>query len=589
MRTTIKYPARLFTLMVLCFVGLSSLLLLISGVVYYTTYSEIANREIRVTKKELLDETSQKLSNYVGGVQDTAKFLVTSTLVQQTLSQPPDNDFDFVEKSRDLYEEFQKIVTVKDGLHSIELYTDWRKGYPAYQEEFLRGMDNAEEQGWLHRLEQADGFWMGSHTIPSYTGELEVVSYVQRIIGLRGQNLGVVKINIPNSELFRVLNKRARLTEDKYYMIIDSTGRHIASALPDEIAAYDKVEDLALAVENTRYSVIQSDANAQYWMLVELIPKDVLMQSGKQIRVILAGLLLALILLSIPLALLVTKKLTSPIHEIVKGMRAVEKGDFDVRMQVSNIQEYLYLTTQFNRMVQRLKDLIGRLNQEHRDRREAEIQLLHAQIKPHFLYNTLDMIHWRALDHQAEDISQMVQQLSKLFRIGLSNDKWYVKLRDELSHARCYMAIQEFRQKYPIRYEQSVDPDLLDVMIPKVILQPFLENAVIHGFRYRSEPAELRVQIEKLEMHGEEEVILTITDNGLGLPEGFELQSVRGIGIRNVIDRIQLYCGPGYGVRVIPGDTTGTKVIMNVPLIRDEERMEQLQRSITHEYDSLSG
>src|SRR5690606_5921376 len=100
-------------------------------------------------------------------------------------------------------------------------------------------------------------------------------------------------------------------------------------------------------------------------------------------------------LLSIPLALLVTKKLTSPIHEIVKGMRALEKGDFDVRMQASNIQEYLYLTTQFNRMVQRLKDLIGRLNQEHRDRREAEIQLLHAQIKPHFLYNTLDMIHWR--------------------------------------------------------------------------------------------------------------------------------------------------------------------------------------------------
>jgi two-component system sensor histidine kinase YesM len=586
----VKYPTRLFTLMVLCFVGFSSLFLLISGIVYYTTYSEIAYREIRETKKELLDETSQKLSNYVTGVQDTAKFLVTSTTVHQFLSEPAENNYDFVEKSRDLYEEFQKIVTVKEGLHSIELYTDWLIGHPVFLEEFMHPMEDAQKQGWLNRMDRADGFWIETHPITSFKGEQQVVSYVHRIIGNRGKILGVVKINIQDGTLFKVLNKRTSNTvEDKYYMIMDSTGQYIASALPEEIAAHDKVEKLVMEVENTRYSVIQSDANTQYWMLVQLIPKDVLLKSGKEIRVVIIELLLVLIILSIPLAFLVSKKLTSPINEIVKGMRTVEKGDFDVRMEASSIQEYLYLSTQFNRMVQRLKDLIGRLNQEHRDRREAEIQLLHAQIKPHFLYNTLDMIHWRALDHNAQDISQMVQQLSKLFRIGLSNDRWYVKVRDELSHARCYMAIQEFRQKYQIVYEEFVNTDLLDVMIPKIILQPFLENAVIHGFRYRSEPAVVQVRFEQQEIAGEAQVIVTITDNGQGVPEGFDVQSTGGIGIRNVIDRIQLYCGPGYGLRVIPGESMGTKVIMNLPLIRDEERMEQLQRSLNHEYDSIGG
>src|SRR5690606_25528069 len=200
---------------------------------------------------------------------------------------------------------------------------------------------------------------------------------------------------------------------------------------------------------------------SQSWMLYQLISKDVLRQNAEQIGKLVLALLLALILLSIPLAFWVSKRLTAPINGIVEGMRTVEKGDFNVRLQSSSIQEYLYLTTHFNRMIQRLRDLIGRLNQEHRDRREAEMLLLQTQIKPHFLYNTLDLIHWRALDHNAQDISMMVKQLSKLFRIGLSNDKWYVTVRDELAHARCYMAIQQFRQKFDIDYKESTDSDLL--------------------------------------------------------------------------------------------------------------------------------
>jgi sensor histidine kinase YesM len=295
-----------------------------------------------------------------------------------------------------------------------------------------------------------------------------------------------------------------------------------------------------------------------------------------------------LILLSIPLALWVSRKLTSPIYRIVEGMRTVEKGDFNVRMDASSIQEYLHLTTHFNRMVHRLKALIGQLNQEHRDRREAEIQLLHAQIKPHFLYNTLDLIHWRALDYNAHEISRMVQQLSKLFRIGLSNDKWYVPVRDELAHARCYMAIQEYRQNFSIEYSENVRSDLMDVIIPKILLQPFLENAVIHGFQHRSdEKAVIQVGFDQREEAGERQLIITITDNGSGLPEGFDIQTTGGIGIRNVMDRIHLYCGPKYGVRVAPGERGGTQVIMKLPLIGHEAEMEQLTRSLSHEYDSL--
>lgn len=590
MRSIVNVPTKLFTIMVLCFIGLSSLLLLISALVFYGTYSEIAYREIRETKVELLEETSRKLSNYVTGIQDTALIVVTNTLIQQNLSVPPDNAFDYVSKSRDMYEELQRLVTMKAGLYSIELYTDWAEGYPPYSVRYMYPLETAEAEGWLLRMDRSDGFWLSEHPGRDAASTVQMVSYVHRIIGNRGQILGIAKLNIPVAKLFDNLSSsKPSVKADNYYVILDSGGGYIASELPDGIAASSRAEDLEQAVADTRYNVIRSDPNSQSWMLIQLISKDVLRQNGEQIGRLVAGLLIALILLSIPLAFWVSKRLTAPIHGIVDGMRRVEKGDFNVRLQTSSVQEYLYLTTHFNRMIQRLRDLIGRLNQEHRDRREAEMLLLQTQIKPHFLYNTLDLIHWRALDHGAHDISMMVKQLSKLFRIGLSNDKWYVTVRDELAHARCYMAIQQFRQKFAIDYKEFADSELLDCLVPKIVLQPFLENAVIHGFRFRSEEATVQVRFESVREAGDDLLVVTVADNGGGFPEGFDIQSAGGIGIRNVLDRIQLYCGSKYGVRVSTGEQGGARVTLRLPLIRDETEMEQLTRSLSHEYDSIGG
>ncbi len=590
MRKLVKYPTKLFTLMMVCFVGLCSLLLLASGFVFYETYSNIAYREIREAKSELLGEKSQNLSNYVAAIQDTALFTVTNSLVQQSLSSPPESVYDFVSKARKLDDELKRLTVVTAGLESIELYTDWLEGYLEYPSAALHDMAEAAAEGWLPRMDKADGFWISSHDKLESGRPVRVVSYAHRISGDRGKLLGIVKINIPEKQLFRILTRNdAGASSDDYYVIRDSRGNYIASILPEGFETPIREGKSAQEVAGTHYSVIQTEENSEYWMLQQLIAKDVLVQSGKEIRLLIIGLLGGLILLSIPLAFWVSRRLTSPINGMVQGMRAVERGDFNVRMNASNIQEYLYLTTHFNRMVHRLRELIGRLNQEHRDRREAEIQLLHAQIKPHFLYNTLDLIHWRALDYNAHEISQMVQQLSKLFRIGLSNDKWYVAVRDEMLHARCYMVIQEYRQNFNISYEEQAEGDLHDAIVPKIILQPFLENAVIHGNWQKGDKAIVKVSFEQRDEGAGKQLFVTITDNGVGVPEGFDATKTGGIGIRNVIDRIQLYCGPKYGVQVTPAEGGGTRVVIRLPIVRYEEEMEQLRRSLADEYDSIGG
>src|SRR5690606_34656257 len=151
-------------------------------------------------------------------------------------------------------------------------------------------------------------------------------------------------------------------------------------------------------------------------------------------------------------------------------------------------------------------------------------------------------------------------------------------VRDEIIHARCYMVIQEYRQNFDIAYSEQVQSELHDAIIPKIIVQPFLENAVIHGNWQKGEKAVVTVTFEARGEGGIEQLFVTITDNGCGVPEGFDAASTGGIGIRNVIDRIQLYCGPMYGVQVTPGEQGGTRVVIKLPLIRHEEEMEQLRR-----------
>ncbi|MEX1031427.1 MAG: sensor histidine kinase [Paenibacillaceae bacterium] len=610
MRSILKYPTKLFTLIVLCFFGFNVFLLLASGILFYSTYTDLAYREIKETKIDLLDATSEKLSNYVTGIEDTALFLVTNEMIRDNLSSEPENFFDFRSKSKDIYEHFQKMLSVKIGVHSIELYTDRYRGYVPVQDQFLYSLKDADQQGWYEHLAIADGFWITSHPYDgATTGTLEMVSYVHRIIGNRGNTLGIIKINIPDQELFRIVSKQYPVSgSDDYYVLMDSVGQYIASTLPtgltSNFGSYEIVNGDQFAqifrehpnrledgvISGRIYNAIHSNSSSPHWKLIQLIPTDVFLESRREIQLLTIGLLGVLIVISIPIIVWISKKLTSPIREIVTGMNSLEKGDFNVRLKSSNIHEYQYLSTHFNRMVNRLRELIWQLNKENSDRREAEMHLLQAQIKPHFLYNTLDLIHWRALDYEAHDISQMVHQLSKLFRIGLSNDKWYVSLKDELMHANCYITIQQYRYNFGITYSEHIDNDLFDCLIPKIVLQPFLENAVVHGFRDHKDKTTIQVKVESKLVLDEQQLWLTITDNGCGLPEGFDIRSSKGIGIHNVIDRIQLYCGLRYGVDIHPRAEGGTEVRIRLPLIRDEEEIERLRRSLSHhEYDSLGG
>ncbi|WKL04697.1 sensor histidine kinase [Paenibacillus amylolyticus] len=307
------------------------------------------------------------------------------------------------------------------------------------------------------------------------------------------------------------------------------------------------------------------------WRLVQTIPVYTLLSPLRQAGWQILGIAVLGLLCSAVLAYLFVRQIIRPLRQLIKRMRQLEKGDFDTRVQLSFTEEYAHLAYGFNHMASQLTTLMEQVKEESRAKREAQTGLLEAQIKPHFLYNTLDMIHWRALDYEAKDISRMIVQLSKLLRIGLSGGRLFIRVRDELEHARCYVNIQAERLPFSIQYQEKIDPRIRGCYIPKIILQPFIENAVMHG---HPEEGTLRIQVHMHEVEGPyEDIVIRIMDNGRGLPEGWKLEETCGIGVRNVHQRIQLYCGKRYGVQLGDRESGGVEVTITLPRIETDEQL----------------
>jgi two-component system, sensor histidine kinase YesM len=216
---------------------------------------------------------------------------------------------------------------------------------------------------------------------------------------------------------------------------------------------------------------------------------------------------------------------------------------------------------------------------EQQSKREAELKTLQEQIKPHFLYNTLDTIQWMAQEHGAQDIVKVVGALTSLFRIGLSRGKEMIRVSDEMEHVRSYLIIQKARYEDKFDFELCAEEETLSCMVLKLTLQPLVENAIYHGIKERRGHGSIRV--ESLRREGV--LVLRVIDDGVGMAPA-KLEEVRalltaphphgegfaGYGVHNVHERIQLSFGTRYGLRFESEPDRGTTVEILHPLVMGE-------------------
>lgn len=326
----------------------------------------------------------------------------------------------------------------------------------------------------------------------------------------------------------------------------------------------------------------QNDKNSL--MVCKIVPRT---SAGVLLKQSLAtpAILLAVLLLGLcPIFLFIARVVTKPLMRLTEAMGKFQKGDFTQQIPVESNDELGVVADCFNDMVEDIKKLIDTNYVMALHEKESELNALQAQINPHFLYNTLDALYWRAMDSENEEIAEDILALSNLFRMLLGEGKGMLPVENEEHLIETYLHIQKMRFSKRFDYHIYMEEKIKDVLIPKLILQPFVENAVVHGFEHTDTRCTLKVQGRSINNENGEYVEFTITDTGRGMTEEqladiwnveksrrYASQRIGHYAINNVKERLELKYHENYKLMITSAEGQGTTVVITIPA---EERGE---------------
>ena len=277
---------------------------------------------------------------------------------------------------------------------------------------------------------------------------------------------------------------------------------------------------------------------------------------------------IAILFLGILMISPLADSLSRPLIAFEAATKEVKVGKFDVEIPPSNVQEINSLGQSFRQLLGRIESLIGEVEDKERRKRKAELQALQMQITPHFLYNTLDTLYYMSVEAGAKELSQGIRALTTLFRNGLNRGKEWTTLAREIDHVKSYLWIQALRYEEKIQYHIEVEAGVENCKLPKLILQPIVENAIYHGIKEKDGPGTIQIRIQT----DQDRIRCEIQDTGIGMAKE-QLGILRamidtgvhlggGVGFYNVIERLRLVYGDAFQAHVDSEPELGTKVIL---------------------------
>lgn len=328
------------------------------------------------------------------------------------------------------------------------------------------------------------------------------------------------------------------------------------------------------------------DLGAKGWSVVSITPLDDI--SGQMTTVMgwIAFFLTVILGFAFIFNFVFVNRIIRFILRVVGAMKKVEHGDLTIRVKAQSKDETSVLSRGFNSMAERISDLLNEIKREQERKNKAELMLLQAQIKPHFLFNTLESINILAVQNEGRKVSQMVRRLGNILRISIHH-KEEISVRQELEHLTSYMEIQSYRFEDLFEYELDVPEELLQYTVQKLTLQPLVENCIQHGFEGIGYKGMIRIRIV---LEGDK-LAFYVEDNGVGIPPerlptfqyataanqslldaqtAYPFGERQGLGVNNVADRIRIHYGPGYGLFLCSMPGIGTTIKCAIPAIGED-------------------
>ena len=392
---------------------------------------------------------------------------------------------------------------------------------------------------------------------------------------------GIVVIEI-NPEIFRsLLLSNQSLPISQYTFIVDKKGQILCTNRTVQPKWLEKIEttfqngerSFILEWDQETYDVFGQYNGVTGWKTYSVVAVQDIFPQAAQLRGTIAMIVMLAVFAGLVAVTVLSCSITAPIRELSNAMKQVEQENFDIEIQSRRKDEIGHLITSFHYMVGKIRQLICEVYQKKIEQKNAEIRALQAQINPHFLYNTLDSINWMLIERDEQDISDVVISLGEILRYAVGGQNHLVPLGSEARYIESYLFIQKNRLEDRLNYQWELAEDTLDVLVPRLIMQPIVENAVIHGI----EPLKkggvilMKAWIEK------EMLLIRVTDNGRGMNQE-ELEALRekisgtdeieNIGMRNIQRRMELTYGQEQAMEIQSVQGEGTTITLRMKVCR---------------------
>jgi len=400
-----------------------------------------------------------------------------------------------------------------------------------------------------------------------------------------GAVLGTVVVEMNPETFSTLLLNGQNIFQNQYTFIIDknkeiicnnkSVGAGWVNAITSQ---FDKgSHEFDITLEGKKYYVCGQYNGLTGWETFSVIAKNRIFPESGTLQSFIMLFVLASTLITSFIIMVISYTMTRPINLLAKAMKNVQEEDFSMQIQNKRKDEIGKLIDSFNFMRNRINSLIKEVYQEKILQKNAEIKALEAQINPHFIYNTLDSINWMLIDKEEFEISEVIISLGNLLKYCVDKNSSLVLLAQEVSYVESYLIIQKNRLEEKLQYEISLPESLKQFRVPKLILQPLIENAIKHGI----EPSKNGGLVKITVFDDADRIYIEVEDNGKGMDEkrlqqledylNGENDELTNIGVNNVDKRIRLHYGEEYKIRILSEIGKGTRVTLTIP--KDEEEI----------------
>lgn len=543
-------------------------------------------------------QTADFIGNHVQNMHYISELVCSNRDVYDTLSNP---SFGKYKNEAEAYREFYKLsstlreLQASNDTYRISMYVPDElyystNNYYFYSEEELKKQNNYKMiENTLSLGKQCYAVVEDPLTSSSYKMEKNLGFFdAVEIENNNEKKIFITKVALPIGDVQEILQRTANAEQGAIAYLTDGTGNILATSndektdqLLKEGAPLRKMNSWSrVTLDGTRYLVVWEDVNGLGGDFFCLISEwELLKQEWAMIFQIL------LLLVIVALTAVIASKVLSGYYVnrllVLQGkMKNLEKGELNSRIVLDeNVRgdEIDEIDRNFNYMAEELKHLMKEHYRLGKEVMSSELKALQAQINPHFLYNTLDLINWGAMEHQAYDVADMSKNLGQFYRLSLNHGKTAIRIDEELKHVEAYFNIESMHFPGALYLEIQVPEEIRQYACMNITLQPFVENAIMHGIAEHPELIDCTIKIDA-QMEGTD-IIFHVTDDGLGMPKEMINRILAvddpwkegGYGVKNINFRLKLCYGETYGLSYESEEGIGTTVSIRIPVMTVEE------------------